>query len=106
MEINAHYVRLLIESCRRNEFTAAEALGFIRKAWGEDVVSQSTVYRLYSQFGGGIRVSLESADRSGRPRSSRTDENVEAVSALINENQHLTINEIAEILTLKTTENI
>ena len=64
MEINVHDGWLLIESCRRNEFTEAEVLGFIRKAWGEDVVSQSTVYRLYSQFGGGIRVSLESADRS------------------------------------------
>ena len=35
MEINAHDVRLLIKSWQRNEFTAAEALGFIRKKHGE-----------------------------------------------------------------------
>lgn len=63
----------------------SQAHGFIVAAWGEDAVSLRTIQRWYKEFCEGTRTTLEDANRSGRPRSSRTEANMEIVEQYLTE---------------------
>ena len=63
-------------------------------AWGDDCPSYSTVAEWTRRFREG-RVSVEDDCRIGRPITSRTDENIDLIRTLIEENPHVSIRYLA-----------
>jgi len=74
----------------------------IKKAFGDDSMSEARINFWYRRFKNG-RESFESDQSSGRPLTSRTPENVERVRAAINENRRLTVRELEEDLGIPRT---
>jgi len=58
-------------------------------------VSKKNVYKWYKLFQDG-REDANDEPRSGRPSTSTTDENVQAVKKIVLENRRITIREVAE----------
>jgi transposase len=57
--------------------SSAETIPMIKKVFGDDSVSEAQINLWYSRFKDG-RESVESDQRSGRPLTSKTPENVKA----------------------------
>jgi transposase len=66
-------------------------------AYGQGVVSYSTVAHWIHRFSNGTE-SLEDDPRCGRPLSVITQQNIDAVRDLVNEDPHITIDYIATLL--------
>ena len=96
MQFDNEKIRFLVESCCRNEMSATDTLQFIHNAWGEDSVSRASVYRLFSEFATEKRSSFCDAIRSGRPRSSRTEENIDSIKRILEEDASVSIEELAD----------
>ena len=64
-------------------------------AYGESTLSKKNVYKWYKLFQEG-RENVEDEPRPGRPSTSTTDENVEAVKEIVLKNRRITIREVAE----------
>ncbi|XP_018337789.1 PREDICTED: putative uncharacterized protein FLJ37770 [Trachymyrmex septentrionalis] len=64
-------------------------------AFGESTMSKTRVYEWYKRFKKS-REDVEDDDRSGRPSTSITDDNVERVKKMILENRRITIREVAD----------
>ena len=71
----------------------------LNKVLGRDCPSYRTVARWISSFKNG-RESFEDDPRSGRPSTSRTEENIAAVRRMIHEDRHTTIALISDELGL------
>jgi len=67
--------RVYIEFCFLLGKTAAETVTMLREALKEEALSQARIYEWISRFKRGD-MSLEDQQRSGRPSTSRTDENI------------------------------
>ena len=67
----------------------------LRVAYGECTVSQKSVYKWYKLFTEG-REEVNDDARPGRPSTSTTNENTEAVKKIVMENRRITIREVAE----------
>ena len=67
----------------------------LRVAYGECTVSQKSVYKCYKLFTEG-REEVNDDARPGRPSTSTTNENTEAVKKIVIENHRITIREVAE----------
>jgi len=67
-----------IEFCFLLGKTAAETVTMLREAFKEEALSQARVYEWVSRFKHGD-MSLEDQPRSGRPSTSRTDENIQKI---------------------------
>ena len=74
--------------------TAKQIHGELTDAWGDGYVSYSTVAAWVHRFKEG-RTSLEDDPRIGRPVTGVTDQNIESVRLLIEENPHISIRYIA-----------
>ena len=70
--------RVCIEFCFLLGKTAAETVTMLREAFKEKALSQARVYEWFSRFERGD-MSLEDQPRSGRPSTSRTDENIKKI---------------------------
>ena len=62
--------------------SAVETIDVNNKAYGSAVMSRANVYRWYARFRDG-REDVKDDARSGRPSTTRTDENVESVRRLL-----------------------
>lgn len=96
MEVSRSDIRLIVETCRRNDMTATDTHKFVTKAWGNASISVQSVYRLFTEFASRNRTFFEDKERQGRPRTSRTDENIELLSELLNEDIHVSIDSLVE----------
>jgi len=67
--------------------------------YGDAAVTMKTVYRWFERFRNGCE-SVEDEERSGRPSTSKTQENFERVSEMIRSNRRLSIREISEDLNI------
>jgi histone-lysine N-methyltransferase SETMAR len=76
--------------------TATESHEMLIKVYGEAAVSRKTVYKWIERFHGGA----EDEQRSGRPSTSTTDENVSKINEMIKANRRLTIREISNALNI------
>jgi hypothetical protein len=56
--------------------SATETLEMLREAFGEHSLSRTAVFEWHSRFKAG-RVSVEDDERSGRPSTSKTTENID-----------------------------
>jgi len=72
---------------------AAETVTVLRKAFKEEALSQAWVYEWFSRFKSGD-MSPEDQPRSGRPSTSRTDENIQRIHDVIMFDRRRTIDEL------------
>ncbi|MBZ5796149.1 hypothetical protein K8353_39195 [Burkholderia contaminans] len=68
--------RCAIRFCFRLGHSATDTFAKLQHAYGHSVFSRTQVSRWFQAFSEG-RESIEDEPRSGRPSSSRTDENVD-----------------------------
>ena len=67
----------------------------LQQAYGEDCLSRTQCHEWYQRFKLG-RTSIEDDPKSGRPSTSMDDDHDEKVLAVIRQNRHLTVREVAE----------
>jgi transposase len=77
--------------------TATEIHNELTLAYGQDIVSYRTVARWFRRFSN-ERDSLEDNPRSGRPLSAITQENIDAVKHVVNDDPHISMDFIATSL--------
>ena len=68
--------------------TGIETFNKLKQAYGEHALSRSQVFKWYKAFSEG-RESIKDELRSGRPSTSKTDNNVEIVGALVQSDHRL-----------------
>jgi len=71
----------------------------LKLVYVDAAVSMETVYKWFEQSRNSCD-SVEDEERSGRPSTSKTQENVERVSEMIRSSRRLTIREIYEVLNI------
>ena len=71
----------------------------LEKCFGNDTLTRSNVFRWHELFRSG-RESVEDDERSGRPSTAKTDENVNKIKGWMTVGRKLIIREIAEELNI------
>ena len=88
--------RVCIKFCVKNGFIGAQSLGMLEKCFGNDIITRLNVFRWHERFRSG-RESVEDDERSGRPLTAKTDENIN-MKGWMTVSRKFTIREIAEEL--------
>ena len=94
--------RCAIKFCVKLWETGIETFNKLKQAYGEHALSRSQVFKWYKAFSEG-RESIKDKPRSERPSTSKTDNNVEIVRALVRSERRLTVRMIASELNLNHT---
>jgi len=76
---------------------ATDAHEMLQTAFKEEALSHTQVFEWFAWFKRG-EMSVEDHPHSGRPSTSRTDENVEKIREQINQDSRYTIDEISEAI--------
>lgn len=76
--------------------TPTESLEMLQEAFKEQALSRAWVFEWFSRFKKGD-LSIEDQPRSGRPSSSRNDENIAKIREKLNEDRRHTIDELSEV---------
>lgn len=84
--------------CRLGKF-APETVDMMKKAHREDCLGESTIFRKYKAFKGN-RGTVELILRPGRPITTVNEVNTNTILVLIQEDRHLIVAEIANIMNL------
>ena len=71
------------------------------QVYGDNAMKKTTVYKWVKRFSEG-RESVTDEERSGRPATSRTEENVAKIHQIVRENRQLTVRSIAEQVNIDT----
>ena len=77
--------------------TPTEVLKLLQEVYGNDTMSRTRLFEWHGRFREG-REEVEDDHRSGRPSTSRTDENVERVRQKVRSDRRLTVRMIADDL--------
>lgn len=88
--------RAAVKFCFLLGKSAAEAVLMIKTAYKEDALSKTQVYEWFSRFKNGD-MSIGDKPRSGRPSTSRTDENVLKIQQLVLEDRRRTIEDLSQL---------
>ena len=96
MQCTRENYRFFVETMKRNGVDAQSIRQLLVNAWAGEAPSLATVYRHFAKD----ESSTEDQPRSGRPRTSITDENIEAVRNMLANDRHLTVDEIVEKLSI------
>ena len=91
--------RCAIKFCVKRKENATETYEKLKRAYGEHTVSRARVFRWYETFLDG-RESMEDGPRSERPCTSKTEENVTKVRAVVGSDRSLTVRMIGSELNL------
>ena len=86
--------RANIKFCFKLNKSATETHQMLRQAYGDTSVIHKTVCKWFERFKEG-KESLDDDARSGRPSTSRNNDNIAAVKTIIRSNRCLTIREIS-----------
>jgi hypothetical protein len=78
----AEMYRVSIKFCFKAGLSATETLVLVQKAYGNEALNRSNVFRSYSRFRNGKKV-VENDERGGRPKSDRTEANIAVVANLV-----------------------
>jgi len=78
---------------------AKETHKMLKLVYGDVAVTMKTVYKWFEQFHNGCK-SVEDEGKSGRPSTSKTQENVERIGEMIRSNRRLTIREISDAMNI------
>ena len=71
------------------------------QVYGDEAMKKTAVYKWVKRFSEG-RESVTDEERSGRPATSRTEENIAKVRQIVRENRRLTVRSIAEQVNIDT----
>ena len=88
--------RAAVKFCFLLGKTAAETVAMLQTAYKDVAMSKTQVYEWFARFKNG-QMSLEDKPRSGRPSTSRTDENITKIHELIMEDRRRTIDELVNL---------
>jgi len=88
-----------IKFCVKLNENATETYEKLKRAYGEHGQSRTRVFRWHKAFLDG-RENVEEETRSGRPCTSKTDENVTKVRDLVRPDRRLTVRMISSVLNL------
>ena len=81
--------RVVIKFCCKVDFSVAKSVKPIQKAYGDAALSRTTIFEWNKRFGEG-RESVKNDERSGRPTTSRTDDNIAAFDKMFKEDRKVT----------------
>jgi len=95
--------RYAIKFCLKLGKSGSETLQLLRTAYGDAVLSSSQVLTWYKAFKDG-REGVEDEERAGRPSTSRTENNVARVKAVLDRDRHLSVRLMAEEVGLPKTD--
>lgn len=85
--------------CLKLQKYAKETHKMLKLVYGDAAVSMKKVYKWFERFHNGCE-SVDDEKRSGRPSTSKTQENFERVNEMIRSYRWLTIMEISEDLNI------
>jgi ribosomal protein S25 len=91
--------RVNIKFCVKLGKTATETLQLLRYAYGEEALSRARVFEWHKRFVSG-RVSVKDDTRSGRPSSSRNEDNVVRIRDMLREGRTVTVRVLADALNI------
>jgi hypothetical protein len=89
--------RVAIKCCCKVDFSATKTVELIQKPYGHAALSQKTIFEWHKRFREG-RDSGKDDESSGRPTTSRTDDNIAAVDKMVKEDRKVTSRLIADTL--------
>jgi len=89
--------RLAIKFCFKAGLSATATLVLVQKAYGNEALNQSNVFRWYPRFRDG-RELVEDDERRGLPKSARTEVNITAVDDLVKNDRRIASRMKAESL--------
>jgi len=81
-----HEQRINMKFCFKLQKSAKETYGMLKLVYGDAAVTMKMVYKWFEQFRNGCE-SVEDEEILGRPSTSKTQENVERVSKMIQSNR-------------------
>ena len=90
--------RVALKCCFKADLSATETVVLVQKAYGNEAVNRSKVFRWYSRFRDGKEL-VEDDKRGGRPKSTRSEVNIAAVADLVKNDRRIGSRKIAEFLT-------
>ena len=93
----------VIKLCAKLGKSGSETLQLLRTAYGDAVLSSSQVFRWHMVFKDG-RESVEDEQRAGRPSTSRTENSVAHVKAVLDKDRRLNVRLIVEEVGLPKTK--
>ena len=93
---------MAIKFCCKVDFSATKTVELIQKAYGDAVLSQTIIFEWHKRFREGSD-SVKDKERSGRPTTSRTDDNIAAVDKMVKEDRNGTSRLIADTLGIPKT---
>jgi len=94
--------RVAIKFCFKPGLSATQTLVLVQKAYGNEALNRSNVFRWYSRFRDGRELG-EDDERCDRPKSTRPELNIAAVADLVNNDRRIASRMVAESFnTLKT----
>nr|CAH7754253.1 unnamed protein product [Callosobruchus chinensis] len=88
--------RAAVKFCFLLGKSPAETVVMVKKAYGDAALSKTRVYEWFSRFKNG-EMSTGDQPRPGRPSTSRNDENIEIINALVREDRRRTIDQLCEM---------
>jgi hypothetical protein len=94
--------RVAIKFCFKAGLSVTETLVLVQKAYGNETVNQSNLFRWYSPFRD-RRELVEDDDKRGSPKLTRTEVNVTAVADLFKNDRRIASIMIAEYLNIPKT---
>jgi len=94
--------RVAIKFCFKIGLSATETLVLVQKAYGNEALNRSNVFRWYSRFRDG-RELVEDNERGDRPKSTRTEVNIAAVADLVKNDRRIASRMVAEFLNIPKT---
>ncbi|CAK1598303.1 unnamed protein product [Parnassius mnemosyne] len=97
MELTRENSRAMIYYDFRSGLTQKQCVDRMISAFGDEAPSKTTIYRWFAEFQRG-RVKLSDDPCQGRPKTAVTQENVDAVRKLVEEDRHVTYREIQATL--------
>jgi len=97
--------RVAIKFCFKSGLSATETLVLVQKAYGNEAVNRSNIFRWYSQFRD-RRELVDDDERVGHPKSTRTEVNIAAVADLVKNDCRIASRMIPESVNIPNTAAI
>jgi hypothetical protein len=91
--------RINIKFCAKLRKSAIETLRMLTATYGAENMKDASVFEWHKGFKKG-REDVKDDERTGRPKTHRTDENVEKVRKLVRSDRRLSVRMLAEELNL------
>ncbi|GFV37410.1 protein GVQW3 [Trichonephila clavipes] len=88
-------MRICIKFCFKLGKTGTETYDMMKTAFGDEAMSLARVFEWFRPFKEG-RQSVNSDPRSGRPSTSRNEDKIAQVKAVVRSDRRLTVREIAQ----------